>query len=77
MLIALVPLSICLTVLSIIFPPVWAVVKTVLKTVLKLFVGIFKALWWLLCLPFRGIAALFNNISGKNGGKSKSKSKKK
>ena len=65
LLIAFVPLSIALAVLSIIFPPVWAVVKTVLKTVLKLFVGIFKALWWLLCLPFRGIAALFNRKSKK------------
>ena len=52
-------------------------IKAVFKFIGWLIVQLIKVLWWLLCLPFRGIAALFNNISGKNGGKSKNKSKKK
>ncbi len=55
-LIGLFGLSIILSILSVIFP----VVRTALKTIFFAIGKVFKALWWLLCLPFRAIAALFN-----------------
>lgn len=44
----------------------------VLKAILWFFKMLFKAVWWLICLPFRGIAALINrNKDGKGGSKKK------
>ena len=60
-LIGLFGLSIILSILSVIFP----VVRTALKSIFFAIGKVFKALWWLICLPFRGIAALFNRKSKK------------
>ncbi len=53
-LIGLVVISPILLFLSIIFPPLGAFLKLVIKSIGFLFTG----LWWIICLPFRGIAAL-------------------
>lgn len=58
LIIAVVILAILLPILSIIFPVVGTVLKTVLKAVVTVLKYIFKGLWWLICLPFKGIKAL-------------------
>lgn len=45
-------------VLSVIFPPVWSIVKTIGKGIKSLLL----ALWWLIKLPFRGLKALIDKI---------------
>lgn len=57
-------LPILLTVLSVVFPAFRAVLGNVLKVIGKGFLLFFKGLWWLICLPFKGIAALVRKIRG-------------
>ena len=59
LLVVLVLLPVGIFVLSIIFPPFGAVVKLILKSIGKALLWLLKGVWWLICLPFRGIAALF------------------
>ncbi len=60
----LIVLAIALPVLSIIFPVVGQVLLWIVKAIGKLFVCLFKGLWWLICLPFKGIAVLVRKIRG-------------
>lgn len=68
MLAALIPLAILLPVLSLIFPVVGQVLLLVVKAIGKSVVWLFKGLWWLVCLPFKGIAALVQKIKDKKDG---------
>ncbi|MDE6966013.1 MAG: hypothetical protein K2O94_03430 [Clostridiales bacterium] len=60
-------LVICLPVLSLIFPVIGQVLSIFLKALLKAVVWLFKGLWWLICLPFKGIAALVGKIRERKG----------
>lgn len=62
--IVLLALPILVMVLSICFPAFRSVVQAVLKGILTGLKWLFKALWWLICLPFKGIAALIHKIRG-------------
>lgn len=60
-------LAILLPILSLIFPVVGQVLSICLKVLLKAVVWLFKGLWWLICLPFKGIAALVGKIRERKG----------
>ena len=79
-------LPIVLLVLSIVFPTFRAVMKSIfkaigkgllwfLKAIGKALLWLLKGLWWLVCLPFRGIAALFKKRKGgaRRGGSKRSR----
>ena len=55
---------ILLLVLSIVFPSFGAVMKIILKGIGKGLLWLLKGLWWLICLPFKGIAALVRKCRG-------------
>lgn len=57
-LIVLVILPVVVLILSIVFPAFGAIVKTVFKVIWTGLIWLLKGLWWLICSPFRGIAAL-------------------
>lgn len=61
-------LAICLPILSLVFPVFGQVLAAVFKVIGKAFVWLFKGLWWLICLPFKGIAALVRKIKDKKDG---------
>lgn len=75
--------SIVVGVLCIFFPPLRAIFKVIGKGLY----AVFKVLWWVICLPFRGIAALVKRgrerkrstaaTSTKSGKKRKTKNKRK
>lgn len=56
------PFLILLPILSAVFPVVGQILTVVLKAIGIAFVWLCKGLWWLICLPFRGIAALVRKI---------------
>lgn len=60
-----IPLAILLPVLSAFFPAFRAVLTTVLKGTITAIVWLLKGLVWLICLPFRGIKALIENIKNR------------
>ncbi|MCM1296859.1 MAG: hypothetical protein NC311_15075, partial [Muribaculaceae bacterium] len=53
LLVVLVLFPVLIGILSIVFPAFRQVIKS-----------IFNGIWWLICLPFRGLKALFNKIRG-------------
>ena len=53
--------SVIITVLSIIFP----VVRTALKAIFFAIGKVFKGIWWVICLPFKAVAALVKRNKGK------------
>lgn len=55
---------ILIIVLSFVFPPFGAVVKMIFKGICTGILWLLKGLWWLICLPFKGIKALINKIRG-------------
>lgn len=57
-------LPILLTVLSLVFPAFRAVMKTILNGIWTGIKWLGHGLWWLICLPFKGIAALVHKIRG-------------
>ncbi len=57
-------LPVILTVLSFVFPAFGAVMKTIFKGIWTGILWVLKCLWWLICLPFKGIKALINKIRG-------------
>ena len=59
------PFVILLPILSAIFPVFGSILSIVLKAIGTAFVWLFKGVWWLVCLPFRGIAALVRKIRNK------------
>ena len=65
---AIIPLAILLPILSAIFPVVGQVLALVFGALLKAFIWLFKGLLWLVCLPFKGIAALVRKIKDKKDG---------
>lgn len=62
LIVAAIILAIFLPILSAIFPVVGQILSVVLKAIVTAFVWLFKGVWWLVCLPFRGIAALVRKI---------------
>ena len=56
------PFVILLPIFSAIFPVVGQILSAVFKAIATAFVWLFKGLWWLICLPFKGIAALVRKI---------------
>ena len=52
----MVVIAVVLLVLSLIFPPFAQIMLVVLK-----------GIWWVICLPFKGIAALVERIKDKRG----------
>lgn len=66
---AIVVLAILLPVLSIFFPVIGQILLWIVKIIGKGFYYLFKGLLWLICLPFKGIAALVEKIKdAKDGG---------
>lgn len=61
---ALIPICILLPVLSLIFPVVGQVLLVAMKAVGKALLWLVKGVWWLVCLPFKGIAALVRKVRG-------------
>ena len=61
----LIPLAILLPVLSILFPVFGQVLLTILKIIGHGLLYLLKGVLWLLCLPFKGIAALVRKIKEK------------
>ena len=57
-------LPIVLVVLSIAFPAFGAVLKQILKAIGKGLLYFLKGIWWVICLPFKGIAALIRKKRG-------------
>ncbi|WP_251182181.1 hypothetical protein [Anaerocaecibacter muris] len=57
--VVIVIVGVVLLILCIMFAPT---IFLCLKVLLKAFAWLFKGLWWLICLPFKGIAALVNKI---------------
>ncbi len=55
-------LAIFLPILSAIFPVVGQILSVVLKAIGTAFVWLCKGVWWLICLPFKAIAALVRKI---------------
>ncbi|WP_251616398.1 hypothetical protein [Pumilibacter muris] len=66
--ICLLPLVIVLPILAAIFPIVGQVLAIAFKGIAFAFIWLFKGLWWLISLPFKGIAALVQKIKNKGGG---------
>ena len=66
--ICLLPFVILLPILSAVFPIVGQILAAVFKGIATAFVWLCKGIWWLVCLPFRGIAALINAIKDKKEG---------
>lgn len=62
--VGLIGLAIALPVLSAIFPVVGQVLLWLVKGIGYGFKYLFIGLWWLICLPFRGIIALIEKIKG-------------
>lgn len=77
LLVVLVLLPVGIFVLSIIFPPFGAVVKLILKSIGKALLWLLKGVWWLVCLPFRGIAALFRKSKSRKRCNSSKRSRRK
>ena len=75
-LIAVAALAIVLPILSVIFPVVGTVLKVIFKVLGKGLAWFFSALWWLICLPFRGIAALVKKTKSNRETKSKQKTRR-
>lgn len=68
--IVIVIVGVVLLILCIIFAPsILSFLVLCLKGLLKAFVWLFKGIWWLICLPFKGIAALVNKIKERKAGK--------
>ncbi len=65
--IVLVVLAILMPILSAVFPAFGQILATCLKVLGKGLFYLLKALWWLICLPFRGIAVLINKIKDGRG----------
>lgn len=61
-------LSPLLAVLCMVFPAFGSVLATAFKAIGKSFVWVLKGLWGLICLPFKGIAALIRKIKDKKEG---------
>lgn len=58
-----------------IFPSVGKFLISLVTWIGKALLWLFKGLWWLICLPFRGIASLVKKRKAKHGNTAKSKSK--
>lgn len=79
--------AIVVGILSIFFPVVRIAIKVIFMVICKGISAVFKVLWWVICLPFRGIAALVKRgrerkrstaaTSTKSGKKRKTKNKRK
>lgn len=67
LIIVLAVLLILLPILAIIFPPVWAVLKIVFKGIGIGIKYLFIGLWWLICLPFKGIKKLIDRRKRSGG----------
>ncbi len=65
---AIIPFMILLPILSAIFPVFGSILSFVFGALLKGVVWLFKGLWWLICLPFKGIAALIRKVKDKKDG---------
>ena len=65
---AIIPLLILLPILGAIFPVFGQFLVLLIKVVGKCLLWLFKSLWWLICLPFKGIAKLMEYIKDKKGG---------
>ena len=63
------------TILGFCIPALGKFLITLLKTIGKGLLKLLKAVWWLVCLPFRGLAALFRKSKTK-GGKRRNSSKR-
>lgn len=61
-------LAIFLPILSAIFPVLGQLLATVLKTIGVGFVWLCKGILWLICLPFKGIAAFIHRIKDRKDG---------
>lgn len=61
--VCVIALAVVLSILSAIFPPVWFCVKSVGKGCWTLL----KGLWFIICLPFKGIKALIEKIKERKG----------
>lgn len=59
------PFVILLPILSAIFPIVGQILSAVLKGIGTAFVWLCKGVFWIICLPFKGIAALVRKIRNK------------
>lgn len=61
-------LAICLPILSLVSPVFGQALLMVFKAIGTAFVWLFKGVLWLVCLPFKGIAALVRKIKDKKDG---------
>lgn len=57
-------LPLLLLIISLCSPAFAAVMKSVLRAIGKVLLWLLKGLWWVVCLPFKGIAALINKKRG-------------
>lgn len=71
--VGLILLAIAIPVLSAIFPAFGHIVGVVLNAVGKAFVWLLKGLWWLICLPFKGLTAIFKIIKQRTSERKKRK----
>ena len=62
--IGLLALPIVVVILSVFFPSFGVVVKTILKGIFTGVMYLFKGLWWIICLPLKGIKAIINKAKG-------------
>lgn len=65
--VVLIVLAILMPILSAVFPAFGQILATCLKVLGKGLFYILKALWWLICLPFKGIKALITKIKERKG----------
>lgn len=63
------PFVIALPILSAVFPVVGQILFAILKGLGTAFLWLLKGLWWLICLPFKGIAALARTIQERRASK--------
>ncbi len=75
LIIGVVILAILLPVFGVLFPAFGRLLLAVLKGIGKALLWLLKGLWWLICLPFKGIAALVKKC--KSGSKSTKRRRKK
>ncbi len=66
--VVLMVIAILLPVLSIIFPAVGRVVASVCKGIVTAIVWLCKGVWWIICLPFKGIIAIVRKIKDRKDG---------
>ena len=62
--IGLLALPIVVVILSVFFPSFGVVVTTILKGIFTGVMYLFKGLWWIICLPLKGIKAIINKAKG-------------